>query len=381
MGKVNSTLKLSGPTLLDDGLIREATVTVAGGEIVEIGHGRDTGADIITDGVIAPGCIDMQLNGAYGHDFTVEPSSIAAVAAHLPQTGVTGFLPTCVTSPIESYAEWLSVAAASRPEAGAAHVFGIHLEGVYFSHHKMGAHNPSWMRPIDVDEVLHHYACHPVVRVVTIAPELEGALDAIRALKARGIIVSAGHSNATYEEARSGLQAGISWGTHIFNAMRDLRHREPGIAAAMLLADVPVGLIADGVHVHPAIVELVWRVKGPRRVTLVTDAMTAMGMPPGEYALGRFSVTVDDRSARLSNGTLAGSIITMDGAIRFLMQETGCSLADALTMASRTPAELLGLARKGRIAVGCDADLVVLDPTVHVQATFIGGKLAHAGGL
>jgi N-acetylglucosamine-6-phosphate deacetylase len=353
---------------------------VIGDEIADVRAGADSGADILTDGVIAPGFIDLQLNGGYGYDFTTDPTSIANVAARLPQTGVTGFLPTRVTSPIESYAGWLRDAADSRPEAGSAHVYGVHLEGVYFSHHKMGAHNPQWMRPIDVAEILGHYACHPIVRVVTLAPELDGALNAIRALRARGIIVSAGHSNATWEETQRGLDAGIGWGTHVFNAMRDLRHREPGIAAAMLLSDVPVGLIADGVHVHPAIVEMVWRLKGPRGVTIVTDAMTAMGMPPGEYVLGQFTVTVEGNTVRLPNGTLAGSIVTMDGAIRFLVDETRCALADALTMASRTPADLLGFTRKGRVEAGCDADLVVLDPALHVQTTVIGGQVVYEAG-
>jgi N-acetylglucosamine-6-phosphate deacetylase len=295
----------------------------------------------------------------------------------LPATGVTGFIPTCITSPIESYSGWLEAAGeAARSDVG-ARALGFHLEGVYFSTHKMGAHNPAYMRAVDVDEILTRYAASPSVRIVTLAPELPGALEAIRALAARGVIVSMGHSNATFAEAQAGLDAGIGWGTHLFNAMRDLRHREPGIAAALLLSNVPVGLIVDGVHLHPAIVQMVYRLKGAAGITLVTDAMAAMGMPSGTYNLGGYVAIVDEQGAHLENGTIAGSVLTMDGAVRALIAQSGCTVAEALTMASRTPADLLRMAHKGRISVGADADLVLLDPALHVQATLVRGEVAH----
>lgn len=372
------TLKLSGPTLLEDGTIRESTITVQGAHILDLRPGLDSGADFLTDGVIAPGFLDLQLNGGYGCDFTGDAASIAQVAARLPETGVTGFLPTRITSPLETYAAWLREAAAVQVAAHDAQVLGVHLEGVYFSPQRTGAHNPALMRQPNAREIVETYACHPIVRIVTLAPELEGALDAIRALRARGVVVSAGHTNATFDEAQRGLQAGIGWATHLFNAMRELRHREPGVATAMLLSDLPVGLIADGVHLHPAITQMICRIKGPRGVVLVTDSMGAMGMPPGEYNLGGYSVIVDGRSAQLPTGTLAGSILTMDGAIRHLVREVGCPLADALTMATRTPADLLGLPNKGRIAAANDADLVVLDAELRVQATVVAGGVAYS---
>jgi N-acetylglucosamine-6-phosphate deacetylase len=212
---------------------------------------------------------------------------------------------------------------------------------------------------------------------VTLAPELPGALDAVRALDERGIIVSAGHSNATFAEAQQAIAAGIRWGTHLFNAMHDLRHREPGLPAALLLSAVPIGLIVDGVHLHPAVVQLVYRLKGAGGITLVTDAMAAMGNAPGSYNLGGYTVNVDDTSARLPGGTLAGSILTMDGAVRNMLAQTGCTVAEALRMASSTPAALLGLEQKGRIAPGCDADLVLLDGGLRVQATLVRGELAY----
>jgi N-acetylglucosamine-6-phosphate deacetylase len=373
---------LAGPTLLPDGRIAEALISLQAGRIanVQVDPPADANAELrLANGVIAPGFLDLQLNGGFGCDFTIDPGSIVHVAQRLPHTGVTGFLPTCITSPIEGYGAWLAAAQAAADVVNgepAAQVLGVHLEGVYFSPQKAGAHNPELLRPINVDEILTQYAATPLVRIVTLAPELEGADEAIRALHARGILVSAGHSNATFDQATHALAAGIGWGTHLFNAMHDLRHREPGIAAALLLAPLPVGLIADGVHLHPAIVQMVYRIKGAAGITLVTDAMAAMGNPPGRYNLGGYEVNVDGHSARLPNGTLAGSILTMDGAVRHLIAQSGCTPAEALTMASRTPADLLGLSSKGRIAAGADADLVLLDSDLHVQQTLIGGRIA-----
>jgi N-acetylglucosamine-6-phosphate deacetylase len=373
-------LTLSGPTLQPNGEIAPATITIDDGKITGVVATYDQHADIISDGVIAPGFIDLQFNGGYGYDLTNTPASIAPVAEQLPASGVTGFLPTCITSPFESYPGWLRVVKESAQQVRGAQVLGVHLEGVYFSPHKTGAHNPALMRPIDVDEIVDHYAASSIVRIVTLAPELEHALDAIRALVARGVIVSAGHSNATYAQAMAGIAAGIGWGTHLFNAMHDLRHREPGLPTALLLSKIPIGLIVDGVHLHPAVVQMTYRLKGTAGITLVTDAMAAMGARPGSYNLGGYEVIVDETSARWPNGTLAGSILTMDQAVRNMIEQSGCTLAEALIMAGQTPAELLGLHGKGRIAPGCDADLVVLNRDLHVQTTLVGGEIVFSSG-
>ena len=224
---------------------------------------------------------------------------------------------------------------------------------------------------------LLQWADESIARIVTLAPELPGALDAIRALRGKGIVVSAGHSNATYAEAIAAFEAGITWGTHLYNAMRGLGHREPGLPGALLSSSVPCGLIADGIHVHPAMVKLAFKAKGTEGITLVTDAMAAMGMAPGRYKLSDRDVSVDQTSARLADGTLAGSILKMDQAMRNVIEFTNCTLAQALAMASTMPARVLGLDHKGRIAPGCDADLVILDESLQVERTIVAGKSVY----
>lgn len=371
-----SRCALSGHVLLDDGRVAEATLVIREGIIAEVIPGRDPGADVAVDGTVVPGFIDLQVNGGYGFDFTADGRSVAQVAARLPETGVTAFLPTVVTAPWEAYPRLLDELRAGCTEAVGAQPLGGHLEGPFLSPRRPGAHNPAWLRQIRLDELLT-WAAPDIVRVVTLAPELPAALEAIAGLRARGILVSAGHSDATFEEAMAGLEAGVGWGTHLFNAMSTLGHREPGLPGALLTSAVPCGLIADEVHLHPAMIRLAYRIKGASGITLVTDAMAAMGMGPGRYLLGGQEVFVDQISARLTDGRLAGSILTMDQAVRNMMAITGCSLAEVVAMASTTPAAVLGLRHKGRIAPGCDADLVVLDQALKVKQTWVAGRLVY----
>jgi N-acetylglucosamine-6-phosphate deacetylase len=376
---------ISGPAIwaggdsLAAGQIGEAAIYVENGVISRVSPWLNPGADVlVSDGVIAPGFVELQINGAYGVDFTMDARTIAEASEKLPACGVTSFLPTIITSSFDSYPQRLAEAREAARAAHGAEVLGVHLEGPYLSPRRSGAHDPSLLRPIDVDEI-GAWAEPDIVRVVTLAPELPGAAAAIKALRSRGILVSAGHSNATYDEALTAFDDGIAWGTHLYNAMSALGHREPGLIGALLAGPVPVGVIADGVHSHPAMVRVAYRCKGPQGIAIVTDAMEAMGMAPGTYRLAGRSVIVDGHTARLADGTLAGSILTMDAGVRNMIGFTGCTRVEALTMASTTPARILGLGRKGRIAEGCDADFVVLDSTGRVTQTWARGERVYGG--
>ena len=366
---------ISGRALIAD-QFTEATLLVADARFAAIRRGIDRHADICTDGWIAPGLIDLQVNGAYGFDFATDSASIANVAARLPATGVTAFLPTIITSPLEAYSRFLRDLERAMQDARGAQVLGAHLEGPYLSPKRAGAHNPNHLRAPNLEE-LATWVGSPMVRLVTLAPELPGALEMIRELRARGVVVSAGHSDASYAQALAGFDAGITWGTHLFNAMSPFSHREPGLVGALLSSDVPIGLIVDGIHVHPAAVKTAFRAKGARGVTLVTDAMAAMGMGPGRYPFSDRAVIVEAASARLADGTLAGSILQMDAALRNVIEYTGCTLADAITMASATPARVLGLEKKGRLATDCDADLLILDKALCVEMTVARGEIVY----
>ncbi|MBN1138582.1 MAG: N-acetylglucosamine-6-phosphate deacetylase [Anaerolineae bacterium] len=361
--------------------IDEGAVLVEAGQIQAVGPAAEIpcppGAATVdaTGLILAPGFIDLQINGAFGHDFTADPASIWPVAARLPRYGVTAFLPTVITSPLETIAEAQAVVgcrSASIPPG--ARPLGLHVEGPFLNPDKKGAHNPAYLRDPDVDAA-DGWSPEKGVRMVTLAPELPGALDLVASLAERGVLVSAGHSAATLAQAQAGLAAGVRYGTHLFNAMPPLHHREPGLVGALLTDDrATTGLIADGIHSHPSMVALAWQALGSARLNLVTDAMAALGMPPGRHILADFEVWVDSTSARLADGTLAGSILSLDRALRNLLAYTGCTLKEALPAITTTPARLLGLAgTRGRIAPGYAADLVLLTPDLQVAATLVDG--------
>ncbi len=361
----------------------DAAVLIDGERIVAVGRTSELldQADAVLDVnglVLAPGWIDLQLNGAFGHDFTADPASIWSVAEQLPRYGVTAFLPTIITSPLETVAAAQAVLAAGPPPGFVgAQPLGLHLEGPFLSPHKPGAHPPQHLRAPTLAAVAD-WSPDSGVRLVTLAPELAGADAVIAALVERGVVVSAGHSLATAEQAQAGFGTGIRAATHLFNAMPALLHRDPGLAGAALADErICVGLIPDGLHVDRLLVRLVWRLLGAERLALVTDAMAALGMPPGTYQLGDSTVTVDASSARLADGRLAGSVLSLDAALRNLCRFAGCSLAQAMPTVSATPARLLGLSDYGRLRPGARADLVLLTEMGQVVATWVGGRIVH----
>jgi N-acetylglucosamine-6-phosphate deacetylase len=254
-------------------------------------------------------------------------------------------------------------------------ILGVHLEGPWLSEKRRGAQDAEQLRPPDPDELAALLAAGPV-RLVSLAPELPRGLETIEAIAAAGAVPALAHTDATYEQAVAAIEAGARHAVHTFNGMRPLHHREPGVLGAVLeREEVSCEVIADGHHVHPAVMRLLHRVKGATRTALVTDAIAASGLPNGDHSLGTTPIRVEDGQARTSAGSLAGSVLTMDAAVRHAHEWLGIPLGEAVAMATTTPAGVIGLSgRKGRIAAGYDADLAVLDDALRPVATFVGGS-------
>ncbi len=329
------------------------------------------------DYYLVPGFIDLHIHGAAGHDvMDASVQALANISLQLAKEGVTGFLATTMTAPRERIEAALAVIPEAIKKVQGAAIFGVHLEGPFISREKMGAQNGDDVLGPDVDLFkAWQELAGDQIRLVTLAPELENALPFIKALRAMDVLPAIGHTNATYEQTMAAINAGASYATHLFNAMRHLHQREPGATGALLLAnEVMAEMIADGKHLHAALYEIAYRVKGKERLLLVTDAMRAKCMSDGCYELGGQEVHVTDGKATLANGTLAGSVLCMPDAIKNIMKYTDCSLEDAIRMASYNPAHKLNLtSRKGSIEVGKDADLVVLSDKLNVKLTMLGG--------
>ncbi|MEW5991394.1 MAG: N-acetylglucosamine-6-phosphate deacetylase [Chloroflexota bacterium] len=329
--------------------------------------------------LVAPGYIDLQINGAAGHDLTADPTAIWAVGEALPRYGVTAFLPTIVTSPREVVeAARRTLLGGPPPGYAGARPLGLHIEGPFIAVERIGAHDPGHRRDPD-PAFLAGWSREAGVGMVTLAPELPGALELIGELARRRIVASIGHTAATSAQARAAFDAGARFVTHLFNAMPGLDRRDPGpVGAALADGRVTVGLIPDGLHVDPSVVGVAWRAAGAARFAAVTDAIAALGMAPGAYRLGTMDVVVDVASARLPNGRLAGSIISLDAAVRNVRAFTGATGAEAVGTVTATPARLLGLApARGVVREGGAADLTVLSPELEVVATVVGGRIVY----
>ena len=325
---------------------------------------------------ITPGFVDVHVHGWGGHDAMGGTAALDGMSRALLRHGITSFLPTAVTAPIADLQEfaarvrsWMGAA-----PADGAQPLGFNLEGPFLAPSRRGAHDPALLAvPADVPQA----QVTPLVenlRVITIAPELPGALDLIASLAARGVAVSLGHSAATFDEARAGYSAGARTTTHLFNAMSGVEHRAPGLAVAALLDDdVYVELIADGIHVNRALWPLIVRIKPAERLLLVSDAISLAGMGDGRARVGTLDVEVHGgRVTLVGSSTLAGSVLSLDVAVRNLV-ENGTALAQAVAAASRNPLALLGVTDRGRIAEGQRADLVELSPALEVARVMRAG--------
>jgi N-acetylglucosamine-6-phosphate deacetylase len=365
--------------LLLDGRITQGVVVVQGGRIAEVRTGdlaSNIPAPVHSAHYVSPGLIDVQINGGFGHEVGGDAQALAALAAALPATGVTAFLPTLVSGAPESYRAGADALRAAAAAPGARRL-GLHLEGPLLSPARVGAHDRAAVDAgaATLGAVLDELIADDVLRVLTIAPERPGALALIRRARDAGVVASLGHTDATYAELVAGVDAGASFVTHVFNAMRPFAHREPGSVGAALTDDrLTVGLIADGVHAHPAALNLALRAKSWEHLALVTDAVAAAGRPPGTYSLGGAPIVSDGAVARRTDGTLAGSTLTLDRAVRLMVEQAGARVEEALSMATQVPATLLGRDDLGRLAVGCAADLVLWSAALEVEATYIAGR-------
>jgi N-acetylglucosamine-6-phosphate deacetylase len=351
-------------------------VHVDGDLIVDVGAGEPPHAADLSfpAGTLVPGFVDAHAHGGGGASFDTGSAEDAAAVTevHLAH-GTTSMMASLVTATPDVLARSVG-GLADAADAGV--VAGIHLEGPWLSPGRAGAHDPALLRhpePALVDELLEAGRGH--VRMVTLAPELPGGLDAVRRLCAAGVVAGVGHTDASYDQTRAALDAGAGVGTHLFNTMPALRHRDPGPVAALLEdPGAYVELIADGVHLHPAVLGLAARAK-PGRTVLVTDAMAAAAAADGDYRLGRMDVTVRDGVARLrDSGAIAGSTLTMAAAVRYAVQVAGLPLEDVVDAATAAPARLLGLDRVGALGPGFRADLVVLDADLAVRRVLHRGR-------
>jgi N-acetylglucosamine-6-phosphate deacetylase len=359
---------LAGPRIVTpDGVLTEGHVTISGPTIAEVGGGRPAGEVQPVDGAwILPGFVDLHIHGGGGHTVTTaDPEQVRAAARFHLAHGTTTMLASLVSSPPDLL---LAAATAYAPLAAEGVIAGIHFEGPYLSHARCGAQNPAHLRPVSIDELSRLLrAGRGTVRMVTIAPELPGALDAIRFLVDQGVVAAIGHTDASYEQTLAAIAAGASVGTHVFNGMRPPHHRDPGPVFALLGSErVTCELIADGAHLDDGTLAFATTVTGASRAALITDAMAAAGMPDGAYDLGGQSVTVVDGVARLTdNGSIAGSTLTMDGALRRAVH-AGVPIVDAARMAATTPAAAINRPDLGAIGAGRRADLVVFDEDLRV---------------
>ncbi len=357
--------------------------------IVSLSGGESADRAVILDfpsATLAPAFFDVHIHGAAGHDvMEATPEALRAIGSFLASKGTCAYLATTVTAPLDATLRAVTgmaklIANPSLYDNGIrpmARPLGIHLEGPFLSHAKCGVQPVEHMLAPDIavfDRIFD--ASEGTVRLMTIAPELPGAVELIGHATRRGVRISLGHSNATAAETRAAIDAGAVGATHTFNAMRALDHREPGILGTVLTTDsLYAELICDGIHVAPETVRLWFRAKGPRRGILVTDAMSAAGMPDREYQLGGFAVQVADGRAT-ARGVLAGSVLTLDRAVINFMKYTGAQLEDALPLLTTNPATMTGLESSvGSLAVGQCANIVMLDEEGRLLAAIIGGRM------
>ena len=390
---------LSGVDLVLPGrVVSPGSLAIDGSTIADVSPGTRAGGEDLSGHLVLPGFVDVHVHGLHGIDAMDGEGAVSAIAELMPRFGVTSFCPTSIACPPDDLRRLLTAVRRCRTIGiPGARVLPAHLESNFINPEYKGA-QPAWCLRSPRDGM--GAAAHPPgaqgaftgrdildviasaradVGILTIAPELEGALDLIAELVQNGHRVSLGHSGATFDQAVAGIEAGATQATHLFNRMPPLAHRAPGLAGAVLGRDeLAAEVICDGVHVHPAVIRMAFGAKRPERVMAITDGTAGAGMPRGsESLIGGRRITVGD-AAYLEDGTIAGSVLTMDQAFRLLVERVGVSIADAAMACATTPAREMGLEDRGVLAVGATADLVVLDRSLEVHRTYINGRLAYS---
>ncbi|QDP99526.1 N-acetylglucosamine-6-phosphate deacetylase [Lysinibacillus fusiformis] len=381
---MGNTLLISNVTIVNhDEIPFKGDVFIENGRIIKLSHALYDKAEQYIDGkdknwLLLPGYIDMHIHGSAGHDtMDATQKALHQMARSLVKEGVTGFLATTMTQSIPAIEHALVNIAQFENNDDEAELLGIHVEGPYVSKKRAGAQPVEYIILPSVEQFTHwQQLSKKRIKQITVAPEVEGGFALIEELCKQGVLVSVGHSDATIEEVNKAIALGIKQATHLYNQMRPFHHRSPGVVGGVFLEDkVKVELITDFVHSHPQSVRLAHRVKGATGIILITDAMRAKGLQYGDYDLGGQTVHVTESGAHLSNGALAGSVLTMEQAVKNMKAVTNCSLQDLVAMSSANAAEQLQLATKGRIAEGFDADFVLLDQKLNVQKTICRGKV------
>jgi len=378
------TIVIKGNVLTPREQIGGGSVVVEDGRIAEVSEGKAPQGRVLDfEGCyVVPGFVDIHVHGGAGEDvMDASDGGLDRLSLFLAAGGVTSFLATTNTDSQERTLKAVrEIGEAAKRGTKGARLLGLHMEGPYISMERSGAQNRAHIRLPALDELGQaSLEAGGSLRMVTLAPEVDGALEAVRWLASRGIVPAAGHTDATYDETRAGIEAGIRHASHLFNGMRSLHHREPGLVGAALDDErVTVELIADCYHIHPAVLRIVARLKGTARTALVSDSIAAAGLPDGDYSLGGMKVAVRHGKSLLESGTLAGSTIRLCDAVRNMVKKADVPLREAVEMASTTPSRVAGAAdRKGSIAPGMDADITVLDRGLSVMLTMVEGRVIY----
>jgi len=359
-------------------------IAVQEGKITGLGQQMECSDQEVIDAqglTVIPGFVDIHTHGAYGNDFTnIDDCDLDEISAFYASKGVTSFLATTMTESREHLLKVLSTLAKVTDDSlKGSRMAGIHLEGPFISPKALGCQPPECVQKPSAEMFDEYYAASEgKIKIVTLAPEVEGSAEAIKHITSLGVVCSVGHTKATYKEAVESIKAGITHATHTFNAMTGLHHREPGVVGAVFdTPDITAEIISDLIHVNPAVIRILYKIKGVDHVVGITDSMSATGMKDGTYKLGPVVVHTKDGIATLEDGTLAGSTLTMDKALKNMVRSVGIPLEDAVKILTYNPARVIKADDIGIIKEGCRADFAILDKDFNVKYTIVGGKVVY----